>query len=77
MTGNYATSDGTAIAGSDYLSTSNSFLFTPGLTTQTIVVVVLGDTNIEGNETFTVSLSGVVGASLGVGSATGTIINDD
>ena len=46
-------------------------------TTKTITVSVSGDTTVEPNEGFTVTLSNAVGASLGTASATGTIRNDD
>jgi chitinase len=40
-------------------------------------VLVNGDTLIEANEPFTVSLSGPVNASIATGTGTGTILNDD
>jgi len=43
----------------------------------TVAVPVTGDTAIEGNETFQVLVSNVVGASLADGTATGSIRNDD
>jgi uncharacterized repeat protein (TIGR01451 family) len=75
---NFATSNGTASAGSDYNSTSGNLMFTSGgSTTQTISVPIQGDTVIEANETFTVSLSSPQGATLSNATATGTITNDD
>ena len=44
---NYATSNGTASAGSDYTSTSGTLNFSPGVTSQTIVVPILNDTLFE------------------------------
>ena len=73
----YATSDGTATAPSDYTSTSGTLTFSPGITTQTVPVVVKGDTTFEADETFTVTLSSPTNATLSNSSAVGTILNDD
>lgn len=74
----YATTDGTAVTPSDYSATSGILTFASGITTQTISVLVNGDTINESDETFSVVLSSPVGATLGVPfSGTGTIQNDD
>ncbi len=73
----YATSDGTATAPSDYAATSGTVTFAPGAKSQTISVSVVGDVNIEQDETFTVTLSSPSNAFLGHATATGTITNDD
>ena len=74
----YATSDGTATAGSDYAATSGVVTFYPGQTTRTILVPVQGDTDdTEGDETVTLTFSNVIGAALSSPTATGTIVNDD
>jgi hypothetical protein len=74
----YRTVDGTAIAGGDYVGTqSGSVVVLPGSTTATISIPIIGDTNFEPNETFTVELTGTDGACIQDGSATGTINNDD
>src|SRR5262249_52562522 len=49
----------------------------PGQLAGSITVPVIGDTLYEGNETFTVSLSNVSGATLARAQGTGTIIDDD
>ena len=77
VTVNYATSDGTATGGADYASASGTLIFPPGTTTQSIAVPILGDTLVEGNETFTVALAAPSNAVLGTASATGTILDDD
>src|SRR5439155_19689821 len=59
---NYATSDNTATAPSDYVATSGTLTFNPGETSKTIAVPVVGDTVLEPDETFTVTLSGPVNA---------------
>ena len=77
VTVDYATNDGTATAPTDYTATNGTLIFSPGITTQNIVVPVNGDTNIEDNETFTVNLSNPTGATLTSTPGIGTIINDD
>ncbi len=42
VTVNYATSDGTATAGSDYTTTSGALSFAAGETTKTITVAIIG-----------------------------------
>jgi chitinase len=73
----YATSDGTATAGSDYTATSGTLVFAAGETSKQIDVSVTGDLLVEGNQTFTVTLSSPLNADLGTSLATGTITNDD
>lgn len=75
----YATANGSATSGSDYTATSGTLTFDPanGITTQQISVPISGDCLIEGSETFTVSLSNAVNASIVKTAGTGTILNDD
>jgi hypothetical protein len=73
----YATANGTASAGSDYVARSGTLTFTPGVTSGFVDVVVNGDTVPEANETFSLLLSGPVNATVGTGSASSTITNDD
>jgi YVTN family beta-propeller protein len=79
VTVTYNTADGTATtADSDYQSVAGGTLVIPaGQTTGTITINATGDTKFETNETFTVALSSPTNATLGTGSATGTILNDD
>lgn len=74
---NYASADGTATSPADYTSTSGTLTFTPGTTTRTITVLVLGETTPEANETFTVGLSGATNATIADATGSGTITNDD
>jgi outer membrane autotransporter protein len=74
---NYATADGTATAGSDYVARSGTLTFAPGTTAQGVAVTVNGDTTVEPNETFSVGLSGASNASIARATGTGTILNDD
>jgi hypothetical protein len=73
----WRTVDGTAIAGVDYVAGSGTVMFAAGQTSATIVVTIIGDSLVEGDETFTVVLSGAVGLSLGRATATVTIRDDD
>ena len=77
VTVDYATSDGTATAGSDYTATSGTLTFAAGETEKTVSVPVLDDAHDEGSETLTLTLSNPSGAYLADGSATGTINNSD
>ena len=74
----YATSDGTAVDGSDYTAKSGTLTFNAGELSKTISVTVLEDNVDEDSETFTMTLSGVTGgALLSDATATGTITNTD
>lgn len=77
VTVTYATSSGSATAGSDFVGATGTLTFAPGETSKTITVVVLGDTATEANETFTVLLSNPVGATVVDGTGTGTITDDE
>jgi chitinase len=77
VTVQYATQDGTATAGSDYAATSGTLSFQPGEISKTIAVQVLGDTSVEADETFTLTLSTPTNATLSTAQATGSIQNDD
>lgn len=77
VTVSYSTANGSASAGSDYTSRSGTLTFTAGSTSQSISVPILGDTVSEGAEQFNLNLSGPSGASLGDGTAVGTIQDDD
>ncbi len=79
----YATSDpagsmgAVAAAGVDYQSAKGTLEFAPGEVSKTIRVAILDDALDEPDEEFAVVLSAPRGASLGRGSATGTIRDDD
>ncbi len=73
----YATSDGSATAGSDYTTKSGTLTFPIGVTTQTFAIPILGDPTAEANETFTVTLSSPSNATIDDGTATVNITNDD
>jgi hypothetical protein len=73
----YATSDGTAVEGTDYPATSGTLTFGDGVSgNQTISIPITDDNTAEVAETFTLTLSNVSGATLGVNSsATVNIVN--
>lgn len=77
VTVSYATADGTAVAGQDYAATAGTITFSAGQTSKTVKVAVIGDTVVEPDETFTVTLSNPSGATISRATATGTIRNDD
>lgn len=77
VTVQYATANGTATSGSDYTADLGVLTFAPGVQTQTVAIGIVGDTIVEGDETFTITLSAPSGASLGAAVGTGTITNDD
>ncbi|ARO23016.1 hypothetical protein CO659_21070 [Rhizobium sp. S9] len=74
----YATSNGSAIAGSDYTATTGVLTFAAGQAIQTISIPLLNNTTAESNESFTVNLSNPTGAVLGSqATATVNILDDD
>jgi cysteine-rich repeat protein len=75
---NIATADGTAIAGSDYSARSlTGETIAVGATSRAFAVTINGDTAYESNESFTVNVSSVVGATVSDGQAAGVIMDDD
>lgn len=79
VTLDYATSDGTAIAGEDYESQSGSITFPPGTSRATIEIPILGDDIREPDEYFEVSVSNIKNAKVDKQNekAAITIVNDD
>lgn len=74
---NYASSNGTATAGSDYNAVSGTLIFSPGQTSRTFNVPILDDFVDEPDETVRLFLSSPTNAVLGLASATLLIIDDD
>ena len=79
MTVDVSTADGTATAGIDYVAISNRKITIPaGLLSAVVSVTVRDDSDVESDETFTLSISNPTVASLGTpATATATIRNDD
>jgi subtilisin-like proprotein convertase family protein len=74
----YATSDGTALAGSDYVTATGILTFTPGITTTTFAVPIINDVIPEPTETAGLTLSNPANATLGAPNpALLTIIDND
>ncbi len=78
VTFDYATSDGTALAGEDYVAVSGSAQILPGDTRVTVPVSINGDPDNEPDEEFTLTLSNLsLNATFDDATATGTLTNDD
>jgi len=69
VTVDYATANGTA--GDDYITTSGTLTFAAGEVNKNLTVPVIGDTLVEGSETFTVNLSNANNAVINTGQAIG------
>jgi hypothetical protein len=70
-------SPGTATASTDYNSVNVVLTFQPGTVTRTFDVGIIGDTNLEANETFSVNLTEPFGTTIADGEGVGTILDDD
>lgn len=75
----YSVADGTAtVADGDYtVPSGTSWIFLPDETSKSVTVSVTPDNRAEGDETITLALSGASDATIGTGTATGTILDDD
>jgi uncharacterized delta-60 repeat protein len=72
---NFATVDGTAQAGVNYVSASGSLTFSPGQSIVTIPVTLIHDTNVTGTLAFTLKLSNLTGGGL-LASPSTTVIQE-
>jgi VCBS repeat-containing protein len=77
VTVNYATSNGSATAGSDYTAASGTLTFAPGETSKQVEVTIAGETVNEIDEALTLTLSNSAGLPIGDAIGIGTILNDD
>jgi Calx-beta domain len=78
VTISYTTTQGTAVAPSDYVARAGTLTFPTGTSVAKINITVNGDKLKEANETFLVKISNPsANAYLGDTQATGTILNDD
>jgi hypothetical protein len=77
LTVDYTTSDGSALAGSDYVSKSGTVPFDAGATSRGILVQSINDATIELPETFNVTLSNPVGGVITHAQGTGTVLDND
>ena len=79
VTVDYASANGTAMAGADFTGVTDTLTFAPNETSKTVSVPMLDDALAEGNETFTLTLSNPTNAivSASTGQATGTIQDNE
>jgi cellulase/cellobiase CelA1 len=73
----FATANGTATAGSDFMAKAGSVSFAAGTTTKQLLIVIEGNRIYEPNETFTINLSSPKQATIADRSGTVTIANND
>jgi len=79
VTVDYSTTNGTAIAGTDYLTASGTLTFTPGITTASFSVSTIGTAVYGPNKTIGLGLGNANNAVVGAlhNPATLTIVNDN
>ncbi|MEM7113154.1 MAG: Calx-beta domain-containing protein, partial [Chloroflexota bacterium] len=77
VTVDFATSDGTATAGLDYIGQSGTFTFAPGETVKTLTLLIQDDISDELAETLNIVLSNFDGAVLGAHASAVVTIQDD
>ena len=74
----WATADGTATsADNDYTPDGGTLDFAPGETDEVVLVAVIGDDTTEGDQTFTVTITSPVNATLANDTDTVTIVDND
>jgi len=73
----YATADGTAVAGQDYVAVQGALTFQPGQTSQSFMVRSIPDYVDEADETFQINLASPANASLGGSASAAVTIQDD
>ena len=76
----FTTTDGSAVAGQDYVATSGTLVFTAGgALVQEVRVPVLGDQVVEGSESFSLTVTPTSAIANGAAGASGmaTILDDD
>lgn len=75
---NFASADGTAVAGSDYTANSGTLTFLTTDTSKTVNVATIDDAAVESSETVLVNISGASGgATITTSQASGTINDND
>jgi acetyl esterase/lipase len=77
VTVDYRTVDGTATAGSDYVAAQGTVAFLPGQTSATVPLRIIGDGDIEPEETLSLELTNAIGATIATPQTTIEISNDD
>ena len=74
---NYASASGSATSGSDFTATSGTLTFLASESSKTISVPTTDDSSVESAESFTMTLSGASGGTIGTAQATATINDND
>ena len=77
LTVNYATANGTAVAGTNYTAVSGTLTFAPGNTTATIDVPTLDSGAQTASLTLTVNLSNPLGGTISQSQGVGTLLPSD
>ncbi len=77
VTVDFATSGGTATSGTDFVPTSGTLTFLPGVTSQTVTVQTIGDLIAESDETYLVNLTNATNATITDTRGLGTIGDTD
>ena len=77
VTVNYTIVDGSAIIGEDYQAATGTVTFAQSETTVQVTIFVIGDVEIESDETFSIVLSDPVDGQIDDGTGVVTILNDD
>ncbi len=77
VTVNYATANNSAVASSDYTTTSGTLTFAAGVVSKTITVSIKGDVLNELDEFFFINLSNPINATIADSQGRGTITDDD
>lgn len=77
VTVDFQTADGTALEDSDYDPVAGTLVMPPGAVIGAIYVSVHGDSTLEGNEWFTLTLSNPVGATIADPIGHGVLVNDE
>jgi Ca2+-binding RTX toxin-like protein len=74
----FATANGTALAGSDYIAHTGTLTFAEGQTSQTVSITITGDISFEANETFYLNFTNATyGATILDYQGLGVILNSD
>ena len=73
----WATADGKATSGTDYVAASGTLTFAPGESERTITIALIDDNDFELGEQFSVLLSNPSVGTLGHATAEGRILNDE
>lgn len=77
VTVDFASVNGSAISGSDYLATVGTVTFNPGISSKSILVPILDDAASEPTETFSVNLSNAAGATITNAQGVATILDNE